>query len=114
MWVDLVADHVSEVLTVEALELELVVFYDKVTETLHAVGFDGAPARYFRSMDAATVPSESPPPRGTPMENIQNPAAKRPETSAVPDLSGRGGQVLPREPSPLACPQDGARSEASP
>ena len=50
-WVDRVADDVSEVLTAEALELELVVFYDKVTETLHAVGYDGAPARFFRSLE---------------------------------------------------------------
>ena len=36
------------------LDLELVVFCDKVIETLHAVGYDGAPARYFRSLEPSS------------------------------------------------------------
>ncbi|MDE1820932.1 MAG: hypothetical protein KGJ23_11235 [Euryarchaeota archaeon] len=54
-WVDRVADEVQALLRREGLDLELVVFYDRVTEMLHAVGYDGAPARYFRC-----TPGEAP------------------------------------------------------
>lgn len=50
-WVDVVADDVATLLSEEGLDLELIVFYDPLTETLHAVGYDGAPARYFRSLE---------------------------------------------------------------
>ena len=62
-WVDLVADRVSEVLTEERLTLELLVFYDPVAEVLHAVGYDGAPARYFQCTSGghpASVPRAGP------------------------------------------------------
>jgi hypothetical protein len=49
-WVDRVADSVQELLAAEGLEMELVVWYDPLCETLHSVGFDGSPARYFRSL----------------------------------------------------------------
>ncbi len=58
-WVDLVADEVQALLAEHGLELELVVFYDKVTEVLHAVGFSGAPARYFRSLDTGAGAASS-------------------------------------------------------
>lgn len=51
-WVDSTADRVQAILAEEGLELELLVFYDQVTEVLHAVGFDGAPASYFRGREA--------------------------------------------------------------
>lgn len=50
-WVDRVADEVQALLRERGLDLELLVMYDKVTEVLHAVGFSGAPARYFRSLE---------------------------------------------------------------
>jgi hypothetical protein len=50
-WVDIVADEVGDLLAEEGLDLELLVFYDPLTETLHAVGYDGAPARYFRTLE---------------------------------------------------------------
>lgn len=55
-WTDDVADRVQALLREEGLELELVVFYDSLTEVLHAVGYDGAPARFFASYPA---PSDS-------------------------------------------------------
>lgn len=58
-WVDRVADSVQSLLAEEGLDMEMIVWFDPVTETLHAVGFDGAPARYFRSL-------ESPAPAGAP------------------------------------------------
>ena len=75
LWVDQVADEVQSLLAEHGLELDLVVFYDKVTEVLHATGFDGSPARYFRSLESEGRPSGSPAPRGNPMsENINQPA----------------------------------------
>lgn len=53
-WVDQVADRLTEILAEEGLQLELVVFYDPIAETLHAIGFDGAPTRYFSSLESAT------------------------------------------------------------
>ena len=58
-WVDRVADTVQDLLAEEGLEMEMCVWYDPVTEQLHAVGFDGAPARYFRCA-ASEQPSPSP------------------------------------------------------
>jgi hypothetical protein len=51
-WVDQVADEVTAVLNEHGLELELCVFYDPLTATLHGTGYDGSPARYFRSLEA--------------------------------------------------------------
>lgn len=48
---DVVADEAASLLSDDGLDLELIVFYDPLTETLHAVGYDGAPARYFRSLE---------------------------------------------------------------
>lgn len=67
-WVDQVADQVQALLAEHGLELELVVFYDKLTQTLHAVGFSGAPARYFRILESNPPEGphrSSPAPRGT-------------------------------------------------
>lgn len=50
-WTDDVADRVQAILREEGLDLELVVFYDPVTEALHAVGYDGSPGRYFRALE---------------------------------------------------------------
>ena len=50
-WIDALADATGRVLEGEGLQLELLVFFDPATETLHAVGFDGAPARYFRGLE---------------------------------------------------------------
>ena len=80
-WVDQVADEVQALLREHGLDFELLVMFDPICEQLHAVGYDGAPRAYFAGRDAITHPSESPAPRVTPMESIQNPAAKRPETS---------------------------------
>ncbi len=59
-WVDQVADEVTAVLREHGLELELCVFYDVVTETLHATGFDGSPARYFRSLETDKSSNSAP------------------------------------------------------
>ena len=67
-WVDGVADEVQALLREHGLDFELCVFFDAVTETLHAVGYDGAPARYFQCVPSSPTPSESPAPRGTPPE----------------------------------------------
>ena len=67
-WVDRVADEVTALLAQRGLDLELLVMYDKVTEVLHAVGFSGAPARYFRSLEGdreAGGPSRSDPDRAS-------------------------------------------------
>lgn len=67
-WVDLVADRVQAILREEGLDLELLVFYDAITEVLHAVGFDGAPARYFANLPAPSDtagPAPPAPPPGT-------------------------------------------------
>ena len=74
-WVDQVADEVTAVLNEHGLELELCVFFDPIAEYLHAVGYDGSAARYFRSLGSDRALSDSQAPRGNPMsENIQNPA----------------------------------------
>ena len=74
-WVDRVADEVQALLREHGLELELCVFFDPIAEYLHAVGYDGSAARYFRSLESDRATSDSPAPRGNPMsENIQNPA----------------------------------------
>lgn len=62
-WVDRIADTVQDLLAEEGLEMEMCVWYDPVTEQLHAVGFDGAPARYFR---CAAGEQPSPAPRSGP------------------------------------------------
>ena len=49
-WVDGIADEVTALLAERGLDLELLVMHDKVTEVLHGVGFSGAPARCFRSL----------------------------------------------------------------
>ena len=57
-WVDQVADEVQALLRVHGLEMELCVWYDPVAEYLHAVGFDGSAARYFRSLSTDRVSKE--------------------------------------------------------
>ncbi len=54
-WVDRVADEVQALLREHGLEMELCVWYDAITEHLHAVGFDGSAARYFRSLSSDRV-----------------------------------------------------------
>jgi hypothetical protein len=81
-WVDPIADDVSALLRESGLQMELVVFYDWITETLHAVGYDGSAARYFRSLEADGTPSGSHAARGNPMsENISQPAQDRRATT---------------------------------
>ncbi|MDE1882135.1 MAG: hypothetical protein KGI89_16495 [Euryarchaeota archaeon] len=65
-WVDRVADEVGDLLRQHGLDMEMVVFYDPVDEQLHAVGFDGNPARYFRSLESDCVPDVDVPPSSTP------------------------------------------------
>ncbi len=78
-WVDRVTDQVQALLSEHGLEMELCVWSDPVAEHMHAVGFDGSAARYFRSLECDRVASDSPAPRGNPMvENIQNPMAGGP------------------------------------
>jgi hypothetical protein len=50
--VDHVADEVQALLREHGLAFGLCVFFDAVTETLHAVGYDGAAARYFRALES--------------------------------------------------------------
>ncbi len=61
-WVDEVTDQVQALLSEHGLEMDLCVWYDPITEHLHAVSFDGSAARYFRSLrpdgDTAASPSE--------------------------------------------------------
>ncbi|MDG7006390.1 MAG: hypothetical protein JRM86_05590 [Nitrososphaerota archaeon] len=45
------ADEVTALLREHGLELELCAFYDPIGEMLHGVGFDGSPARFFRSIE---------------------------------------------------------------
>ena len=74
-WVDRVADEVQALLAEQGLEMELCVFFDPIAEVMHGVGFDGNPARFFRSLESDGRPSGSPSPRGNPMsENINQPA----------------------------------------
>jgi hypothetical protein len=81
-WVDQVADEVQALLREHGLEMELCVWYDPITEQLHGVGYDGAPARFFANLPSSSAPSDSQAPRGNPMSDIINhPAAKRPETN---------------------------------
>lgn len=82
-WVDVVADGVGDLLREEGLDCELIVFYDPLTETLHAVGYDGAPARYFRGLEADGGPSVPRARRGKPMvETTAHPAPPAPNMSA--------------------------------
>jgi hypothetical protein len=81
-WVDQVADEVQALLREHGLDFELLVMFDPICEQLHAVGYDGAPRAYFAGRDATTGPSDSPAPRGNPMDaTIPNPATTRHETS---------------------------------
>ncbi|MDE1821915.1 MAG: hypothetical protein KGJ23_13875 [Euryarchaeota archaeon] len=74
-WVDQVADEVQALLREQGLEMEMIAFYDPIDEQLHAVGFDGSPARFLRSLETDPAPSDSPASRGNPMsENINPPA----------------------------------------
>lgn len=50
-WVDQTADRVASLLSEEGLSMEMVVFYDPLTETIHAIGYDGAPSRYFGNLE---------------------------------------------------------------
>lgn len=50
-WVDQVADEVQALLHEHGLDMELCVWYDPITEVMHGIGFDGSPARYFRSLE---------------------------------------------------------------
>ena len=65
-WVDLVADEVQALLREHGLEMELCVWYDPIGEHLHAVGFDGSAARYFRSLESDRAPDAEVPPSSTP------------------------------------------------
>lgn len=51
-WVDRVADEVSALLREHGLDMELCVWYDPITEVMHGIGFDGSPARFFRSLES--------------------------------------------------------------
>ncbi len=66
-WVDRVADQVQALLSEHGLEMELCVWYDPITGTLDATGFDGSPARYFRGLESER-PSEGTPERPIPSE----------------------------------------------
>ena len=55
-WVDRVADSVKALLAEEGLDMELIVWYDAITEQVHAVGFDGAPARYLAALSRREEP----------------------------------------------------------
>ena len=107
-WVDVVADEVTSLLDEEGLQLELVVFYDPTTEVLHAVGYDGAPARYFRTKEDEAVRSLRP---------SSGPAggASSPGCPAAPAPPPTG--ALTSAPLPLTAmagrPGDGARLEVS-
>lgn len=69
---DVVFDDAASLLEEERLDLELLVFYDPVTETLHAVGYDGAPARYFRVLeDLPTTEEATPTVRSTSSTEIE-------------------------------------------
>ena len=65
-WVDRTTDRVAEVLREEGLDMELVVFFDPIAEVLHAVGYDGSAARYFRSLESDRAPDAEVPPSSTP------------------------------------------------
>ena len=73
-WVDRIADEVTALLRDHGLDLELVVFYDPIGEMLHGVGFDGSPARYFRSL--ASDRAEAPPDEG--LAGALAPESRRP------------------------------------
>ncbi len=57
-WVDLVADEVQALLREHGLDFELLVMFDPICEQLHAVGYDGAPARFFQSLETDPASSE--------------------------------------------------------
>ena len=82
-WVDVVTDEVQALLMEHGLELELVAFYDPVGEMLQATGYDGAPSRFMATVGSNSGPSDSPAPRGNPMDatTIPSPAATRHETN---------------------------------
>lgn len=89
-WVDAVADSTASLLSEEGLDLELIVFYDPITETLHAVGYDGAPARYFRSLEVPSDrnPAGLPPralPEGRALPSLP-PATPNPPPAAAPEV----------------------------
>lgn len=65
-WVERIADDVIALLRPHGLDLELLVVYDRVTEMLHAVGYDGAPSRYFRTLKEEHAPDLSAPPTRVP------------------------------------------------
>jgi hypothetical protein len=81
-WVDPIADDVSALLRESGLQMELVVFYDPITETLHAVGYDGSAQRYFTALgtEGASVPQ----PRAAPnsASSVDAPRSTQTETSA--------------------------------
>ncbi len=52
--------------------MELCVWYDPITEHLHAVGFDGSAARYFRSLEAHRAPAAAA--EGTPSAEVSSPS----------------------------------------
>ena len=57
-WVDLVADEVQALLREHGLDFELLIMFDPICEQLHAVGYDGAPARFFQSLETDPASSE--------------------------------------------------------
>ncbi len=103
-WVDVVADEVTSLLDEEGLQLELVVFYDPTTEVLHAVGYDGAPARYFRTKEEGALRALGP---------TSGPAAGSPSRGGPSGTSATRTGALPADPLPLTAmagrPDDGAR-----
>ena len=81
-WVDQVADEVTALLKEQGLDLELLVLYDPICETLHSVGYDGAPARYMSALGEAPARPRPCVPRDEMRANsIDQPTAQRPETN---------------------------------
>ncbi|MDE1822584.1 MAG: hypothetical protein KGI98_17240, partial [Euryarchaeota archaeon] len=71
-WVDAVADEVQALLAEHGLEMELCVWFDPITEVMHGIGFDGSPARYFRSLASDGAPQE--PPEERPQPEVASPS----------------------------------------
>lgn len=94
---DVVADDTGALLAQEGLQLELLVFYDPVTEVLHAVGYDGAPARYFRELGPSTGPQPSSvdDAAGSKAGGVEPMAASPGGTALALPLTALAGSVVP-------------------
>lgn len=103
-WVDVVADEMTRILKDDGLQLELLVFYDPITECLHAVGYDGAPGRYLRSLDAV---AEAPRPPPTPL--VPTPPVGPSPSPPAPCVA-----LALRTPPTISPPPDPAVREPSP